>query len=245
MNLEINTLYKIGKYLLGGIILFFVLKYTTQDKLSATDAILIAIIAMFIFIIVGYINYIFFEDTPSINKECNSYCSIKEHMENTTNIHDTTDKLVDKDNVSNNTNINSSTSSVTEHIVNSDKISRNPDGTFTVKLWKNPQATSSGSRAISGVMPNEMQYSYTDYNSLPQNLNPNAFESGYSFLPPANWFPTPAYPPVCVAEKQCPVCPVYTEGTDVNLKEWNSSRRITPPDNINVNYIEDKLNSGR
>jgi hypothetical protein len=48
-----------------------------------------------------------------------------------------------------------------------------------------------------------------------------------------------------VTEKVCPVCPVYTSGTEVNLKEWNQTRRITPPDNINVNVIKEKLNSGR
>jgi hypothetical protein len=99
-------------------------------------------------------------------------------------------------------------------------------------------------RSTDGVMSNEMQYNYVDFNSMPFT-NTGSFEAGYSFLPPEKWYPTPQNPPVCVTEKQCPVCPVYTNGTNVELKEWDNSRRISPPDNINTKYIEEKLNSGR
>jgi hypothetical protein len=70
-------------------------------------------------------------------------------------------------------------------------------------------------------------------------------EYGYTFLPPANWYPTPPHPPVCVTEKRCPVCPIFTNGSSTDLKQWNESRRITPPDNIDVDAVTDKLNSGR
>jgi hypothetical protein len=106
-----------------------------------------------------------------------------------------------------------------------DKISRNEDGSYNIQIYHNPQADSIGSRSENGVLRNEMQYS--DYNTLPQNLNSGSFEYGYSFLPPANWYPVPPHPPVCVTEKQCRVCPVYTNGTNVDLKEWDSARRIT------------------
>ena len=126
-----------------------------------------------------------------------------------------------------------------------DKIIRNNDGSYTVYPWKNPQATSIGSRSVDGVMNDESEFNYIDFNSLPVGSTDGTFESGYSFLPPANWFPVPPHPPVCVAEKKCPVCPVYTEGTNIDLKDWNECRRISQPDEINVNYIEKKLNSGR
>lgn len=103
---------------------------------------------------------------------------------------------------------------------------------------------SAGTRQNDGVMENEMQYSYIDFNTMPFT-NTGTFESGYSFLPPEKWYPTPQNPPVCVTEKQCPVCPVYTEGTNIDLKDWNDSRRVSPPDTINTKYIEEKLNSGR
>jgi len=103
----------------------------------------------------------------------------------------------------------------------------------------------SAMRSEEGVMKNESVYS--DYHHVPmaENYNTGSFEYGYSFLPPEKWYPTPPFPPVCVAEKQCPVCPVFTTGTPVDVKEWDNSRRVTQPDNINTKYIKDKLNSGR
>jgi hypothetical protein len=124
-------------------------------------------------------------------------------------------------------------------------IVRQADGSYIIKPIRNTQAIKVGSRQENDVMKDESKYSYIDFNSMPQSANSGSFESGYSFLPPSQWYPVPPHPPVCVTEKQCPVCPIYTDGTNVELKEWNSSRRITPPDDINVSYIEDKLNSGR
>jgi hypothetical protein len=99
-------------------------------------------------------------------------------------------------------------------------------------------------RASAGVMPTETQY--TDYNILPVTPEDSKlYEYGYSFLPPEKWYPVPPHPPVCVSEKKCPVCPVTTTGTPVDMKEWNDSRRITPGDVINIDYARDKLNSGR
>ena len=114
-----------------------------------------------------------------------------------------------------------------------------------MRVKPNLQVTSSGSRVRDDVIGEEIKYNYVDYSIIPQNKDEGNFEFGYSFLPPEKWYPTPPNPPVCVTEKQCPVCPIYTGGTNLNLKEWNSSRRITPPDRINVEYIEEKLNSGR
>jgi hypothetical protein len=109
-----------------------------------------------------------------------------------------------------------------------------------------------GSRENDGVITNEMSYDNltrdNDAHHLPLMSNYSQeqnFEYGYSFLPPDKWYPTPPFPPVCVSEKRCPVCPLYTTGTPLDVKEWKESTRITPPDNINTKYIREKLNSGR
>jgi hypothetical protein len=134
-----------------------------------------------------------------------------------------------------------------DYVTKTGKIDRNSDGSYSVNYQRrSPDIVASGSRAQNGVTKEtDMKYNITSYHTVPPNLNKGSFEYGYSFLPPANWYPTPPFPPVCVAEKQCPVCPVYTTGTNVELKEWDSSRRVTAPDEINVKYIEEKLNSGR
>lgn len=102
-----------------------------------------------------------------------------------------------------------------------------------------------GSRTDDDVMANDLPY--TDYHHIPlgDNYKPTDFEYGYSFLPPEKWYPTSPFPPVCVSEKRCPVCPTYTTGTPVDVKEWTSATKIMPPDGINTQYIKDKLNSGR
>lgn len=100
-------------------------------------------------------------------------------------------------------------------------------------------------RRCDGVIENEIEY--TDYNHVPlsDNYNSDDFEYGYSFLPPEKWYPQPPFPPMCVTDKRCPVFPVNTMGTPLDAKEWNSSRRIMPPDNINTKYVVNKLNNGR
>jgi hypothetical protein len=124
-------------------------------------------------------------------------------------------------------------------------ITKQADGSYIIKPVINKQAPATGSRLNDGVLKDESKFSYIDFNSIPQTTNTGSFEYGYSFLPPAQWYPVPAHPPVCVSDQKCPVCPVYTTGTNVELKEWDNSRRIMPPDEINVNAIEQKLNSGR
>lgn len=124
----------------------------------------------------------------------------------------------------------------------------NEQAKAVVQQYNDPNAeqnTAAGSRDKDDVITNELPY--TDYNHLPMadSYKPSDFEYGDSFLPPEKWYPQPPFPPLCVSEKRCPVCPVFTTGTPVDVKEWNSSRRIMPPDRINVKYIEEKLNSGR
>ena len=94
----------------------------------------------------------------------------------------------------------------------------------------------------------KMKYSGPNYNYLPLAERPGAknqgsFEHGYSFLPPAEWYPVPPKPPVCVTDQNCPVCPVFTNSSFIDVKEWNASRHVTPSDDINnIDYVENKLN---
>jgi hypothetical protein len=126
-------------------------------------------------------------------------------------------------------------------------IVRNVDGSFTITPVANQQAQKNGSREIQGVMSaqDELAFNYIDFNSLPVSPT-DIWDSRTSMMPPAQWAPTPPHPPVCVNNgPQCPVCPTFTNGTYVELGEWDNSRRLTPPDNINTNFIVNKLNSGR
>jgi hypothetical protein len=117
----------------------------------------------------------------------------------------------------------------------------------SVEVLKKRGIENEGTRYQKDVASDESEFDNQDYNQLPmgEQVNTGSFEYGYSYLPPEKWFPTPPVPPICVAEKRCPVTPVYTTGVPVDIKEWNSSRRVTQPDRINTKYIKRKLNSGR
>ena len=77
-----------------------------------------------------------------------------------------------------------------------------------------------------------------DYNHLPvpEDYDTNLYEYGYSFLPPEKWYPQPPNPPVCVTTKRCSVCPSLSQGTPIDVKEWNASRKITGPLKIDTRH---------
>lgn len=105
--------------------------------------------------------------------------------------------------------------------------------------------TTDNKRRITGDLDDEIPY--TDYNHLPvaSGYKSHDYEYGYSFIPPEKWYRQPPRPPICVTQQRTAVLPAYTNGAPMDVKEWHTSRRITPPDRINVAYIEDKLNGGR
>jgi len=62
----------------------------------------------------------------------------------------------------------------------------------------------------------------------------NEWDQDYILLNTTKWAPSLRPPPVCKQEKECPVCPSITSGYPLNLKEFNSSRKITPPVNADL-----------
>jgi len=102
-----------------------------------------------------------------------------------------------------------------------------------------------GSAAEKQLVRSDMPYNDFNHLPIPTDYVSTATDYGYSFLPPEKWYPEPPFPPVCVTDKRCPVVPLYTTGTNVNLKDWDNARRITPPDNINTEYVKEVLNSGK
>jgi len=100
-------------------------------------------------------------------------------------------------------------------------------------------------KRIEGDLDSELPYG--NFNMLPvaEGYKRHDYEYGYSFLPPEKWAPLWARPPVCTISKRENVCPMFTQGAPADVKEFYSSSRITGPDQISTDYINDKLNSGR
>ena len=100
-------------------------------------------------------------------------------------------------------------------------------------------------RRIEGDLDNELKYSNFDHLPVAAGYKSHDYEYGYNFLPPEKWANNAPRPPVCVTERRCPVLPTLASGTPMDVKEFYSANRITPPDLISTDYIGDKLNAGR
>ena len=73
----------------------------------------------------------------------------------------------------------------------------------------------------------------------------NKWENDYALLNTDKWRPPINHSMYkCKQEIKCPVCPTMTSGYPVKLKEFDAARKILPPDNINVDYINEKLITG-
>jgi len=79
---------------------------------------------------------------------------------------------------------------------------------------------------------------FTDQSLVPLGKNGNGFtnewDHDYILLNTDKWAPALKPTPVCKTEKQCPVCPNLTSGYPLMLRDFDSSRRVTPPINANT-----------
>jgi len=91
---------------------------------------------------------------------------------------------------------------------------------------------------------------YNDYVTqglLPLGAGLQSWKNDYVLLNTDKWRPAINPIPHCKVEKECPVCPNVGYGFAkqyTTLKEFNKSRKVMPPDTINIDYIN-KLNEGR
>ena len=72
----------------------------------------------------------------------------------------------------------------------------------------------------------------------------NKFEHGFQYLNTNKWKPPEYETNICKIDDKCSYCDDDIEDYPVDVSKWNYSRKILPRDNINIKYIEDKLNKG-
>lgn len=65
---------------------------------------------------------------------------------------------------------------------------------------------------------------------------------GYNIINSDRWAPPARLPTSCKNNDVTNVSPIATVGYPLNLQEFDQSRRILPKDNINIDYIKDRLN---
>jgi hypothetical protein len=98
---------------------------------------------------------------------------------------------------------------------------------------------------IQNIINSDMIYNQLDVNMLQSlgsydNTFSNKWDKGYTYLDTSKWAvpKVPIAPPPNMNNVQSSL----TNGYPLNLLEFNNSRKVLGPDNINLNYIKDKLN---
>jgi len=146
-------------------------------------------------------------------------------------------------------NLKSNTSSTKQQSSDSDTKQQSSDSDTKqqssdsdTKQQSSDSDTKQQSSDTSYQQESDMQYNDYGLIPVPTDYESKSYEYGYSFLPPAQWYPQPPRSPPCVTNNPCPVCPVYTTGSPIDVKEWDNANDILPSDNISIEYINEKLN---
>lgn len=109
-------------------------------------------------------------------------------------------------------------------------------------------ANTTGTDSFGKQNMGDLKYSQTNVNTMANTADRIAKKPrsvyGEVFVDPEAWHPPCLRPGICTTSNGCPVSPVFTNGTYIDLLEWDDSRRITPPDALNSEYINNVLNSG-
>ena len=101
---------------------------------------------------------------------------------------------------------------------------------------------------VSNMLDNDMKYNQLN----PEEMQPlgtydntftNKWDHGFTYLNTDKWAPPIRKLQQNKIEKECTTCPTLTNGYPLNLMEFDNSRKILPPDNINLDYIKDRLNN--
>ena len=100
---------------------------------------------------------------------------------------------------------------------------------------------------VKNVLDTDLKYSQLSIDQMEKlgeydNTFTNNWQNDYILLNTDKWRPPINNQYKVKCEKTCPVCPSLTKGYPVNVREFNNSKKILPPDNISVDYIIDKLN---
>ncbi len=95
------------------------------------------------------------------------------------------------------------------------------------------------SKKIRSTHNGEMKYtSINPLNTIPLGEDPT--NNDYVFIPPSKWMRPFERPPVCIADKKCPVCPSLPHDTQMNLLQFDDL--VPPKIVVNNDYINHKQN---
>jgi len=253
------------KYIVFGIILFLLVTYIPINQIKTTDQIIIYVVAIISFVIIDIIlnyqsimNYcgIFKKYRKPINSNCG--CVTVEKFESTPQNPLDTTQLYTTPNSS--TLFSGNLSMASSNSLTLGDLTKNSDNISNTNLNLNNSILNPVSSSLNINNPtvtnvekeaetsNEMKYT-----ELPPEMHQplgtydntftNDFNHGYTMLNTDKWSVPMRRPPVCIQEKECPVCPSMTSGSLMNVKDFPMETKI--PEKINMEYVQDKINKTR
>lgn len=249
----------IVKYVIYAITVFAIINYMTKSKLSMSEYILVGLPIIGVYIILDSIS------TRSANAKITKVSPEKFEVESAENFTassaspaNTTVSSVS----SNASNLSPSVSKVVKQAVknaiqkvvspktktNSKKDCGCSDNAIAKKIKDLEQRVNSLRTHDRAPEDSDLEYNqFNTHNMRPLGEGLQSWKNDYVILNTDKWAPAQNPVPVCKTEKRCPVCPNVSAGFAKNyttLKDFNPSRKVMGPDNINNAYLE-KLNKGK
>jgi hypothetical protein len=257
----------IVKYVIYAITVFAIINYMTKSKLSTSEYILIGLPIIGVYIILDSMSN---RNTKAIITKVSPEKFEVESAENFTAssaspLNTTVSSVSSRASVSSNaSNLSPSVNRVVKQAVKnavknvvspkrqSKKQSKKDCGcsenTLAKKIKDLEQRVNSLRTHDRAPEDSDLEYNqFNTHNMRPLGEGLQTWKNDYIILNTDKWAPAQNPVPVCKTEKKCPVCPHVSAGYAKNyttLKDFNPSRKVMGPDNINNAYLE-KLNKGK
>jgi hypothetical protein len=221
-------IYKIIKYLIAGTVLFLLLKYAPDKEIKIIDIAAVLAIAIGILMVVDFM---------CISPEQNCACENKEPFTSSCESDITANKTKIKNNDNTDNADNQDDNQDDEDDEDDDEEDYGNDNDVNEEETDVPYSQLEPDQYVKlGDFGNPNRRSFRD----PKYKG----EYGDWYIPPEEWYPPCVKQNKCATNNGCTVQPVYTDGTNVDLREFDNSRKISPPIDINIDYAR-KINGGK
>ena len=257
----------IVKYVIYAITVFAIINYMTKSKLSMSEYILVGLPIIGVYIILDSISTRSakaiitkvspekFEVESAENFTASSASptntTVSSVSSNASNLSQSVNKVVKqavKNAIQKVVSPKTKTNSSPKTKINSKKDCGCSENALAKKIKDLEQRVNSLRTLDRTPEDSDLEYNqFNTHNMRPLGEGLQSWKNDYIMLNTDKWAPAQNPPPVCKTEKKCPVCPHVSAGYAKNyttLKDFNPSRKVMGPDNINSAYLE-KLNKGK